>query len=215
MRKANTTDLDRPVASEAVFSCPNDAGRARTGAAFACRGTAGEGGCMSGEVLHNAAGEITVEALPAEEDARAALEAARAELEALRARWSASAPGNRRAWRRTRRRGVARRWSGALRPPREIGNFCTSTCARACLPTLPPRLRTRPTPERATRRCFPPSRGRKTASPPRTRRRPCPRPRRRNWSAPAAARPSAPCRSTSSSSLPSASRSAPAGYLAE
>ena len=32
---------------------------------------------MSGEVLHNAAGEMTMEALPAEEEARAALEAAR------------------------------------------------------------------------------------------------------------------------------------------
>ena len=39
---------------------------------------------MSGEVLHNAAGEMTVEALPVEEDARAALEAARSELEMLR-----------------------------------------------------------------------------------------------------------------------------------
>ena len=40
---------------------------------------------MSGEVLQNAAGEMTMEALPAEEDARAALEAARSELEMLRA----------------------------------------------------------------------------------------------------------------------------------
>ena len=40
---------------------------------------------MSGEVLQNVAGEMTVEALPAEEDARTALEAARAELEVLRA----------------------------------------------------------------------------------------------------------------------------------
>ena len=39
---------------------------------------------MSGEVLHGAAGEMTMEALPAEEDARAALEAARSELETLR-----------------------------------------------------------------------------------------------------------------------------------
>ena len=39
---------------------------------------------MSGEVLHNAAGEMTVDARPVEEDARAALEAARSELETLR-----------------------------------------------------------------------------------------------------------------------------------
>ncbi len=40
---------------------------------------------MSGEVLQNAAGEMTVDARPVEEDARAALEAARSELEMLRA----------------------------------------------------------------------------------------------------------------------------------
>lgn len=40
---------------------------------------------MSGEVLRNAAGEMTVDARPVEEDARAALEVARAELETLRA----------------------------------------------------------------------------------------------------------------------------------
>ena len=39
---------------------------------------------MSGEVLQNAVGEMTVEARPVEEDARAALEAARSELETLR-----------------------------------------------------------------------------------------------------------------------------------
>ena len=81
VRKANTTDLDRPVASEAVFSCPNMQAAPAQARLLPAAGRQGEGGYMSGEVLHNAAGEMTVEALPVEEDARAALEAARSELE--------------------------------------------------------------------------------------------------------------------------------------
>ena len=125
-------------------------------------------------------------------------------------RWSASAPGNRRAWRRTRRRGVARRWSGALRPPREIGNFCTSTCARACLPTLPPRLRDAANAGKSDAEVFSASRGRKTASPPRTRRRPCPRPRQRNGTRQRRRGLPRPAALRTVPSLPSASRSAPA-----
>src|SRR5699024_8501277 len=90
VRKANTTDLGRPSASEAVFSCPNTQAAPAQARLLPAAKRQGEGGCMSGEVLQNAAGEMTVEApsapeaLPAEEDARAALEAARSELETLR-----------------------------------------------------------------------------------------------------------------------------------
>ena len=109
---------------------------------------------MSGEVLQNAAGEMTVEALPVEEDVRAALEAARSELEVLRAeveRFRVGEQARMAADEEARRRAEVERRFKAAAGNRE---FLHEYVRKGCLPILPPRLRTRPTPERATRRCF-------------------------------------------------------------
>ena len=79
---------------------------------------------MSGEVLHNAAGEMTVDARPVEEDARAALEAARAELETLRAeveRRFEAAAGNREFLHEYVRKGLLADFAAALEDAANAG----------------------------------------------------------------------------------------------
>ena len=79
---------------------------------------------MSGEVLQNAAGEMTVEALPVEEDARAALEAARSELEMLRAeveRRFEAAAGNREFLHEYVRKGLLADFAAALEDAANAG----------------------------------------------------------------------------------------------